>query len=308
VVTRRFTPFNGRRMRLTRVDACGRPIYGVGSQVVTSGFVSIGMSGEVREGTEIEQVNAAGDLCLSEKGPDQLKWLTVEAVFCDVDPDIVALMNPNNSKIVDYAGNVIGFAESDTQEISRGVAVEVWADVAGEDLCDDPNASQTWAYFLLPWVVGGTIGDLTIENAAITLTLNSRTKRNGKWGVGPYDVQQASAGVDGPMLLPVGPREHRRVFLTTVAPPDDAPGAQPLSNPDGPTFTLVEGATPLTSSVTVTVTGQMVNWGDGSAPAALTSGTAANHAYASAGTYDVSVYAATDPQDVTVKRHEVPWP
>jgi len=295
-------------MRLTRVDACGRPIYGVGSQVVTSGFVSIGMSGEVREGTEIEQVNAAGDLCLSEKGADQLKWLTVEAVLCDVDPDIVALMNPNNSKIVDYAGNVIGFAESDTQEISRGVALEVWADVAGEDLCDDPTATQTWAYFLLPWVVGGTIGDLTIENAAITLTLNSRTKRNGKWGVGPYNVQAASSNTVGPMLLPVGSREHRRVFLTNVAPPDDAPGAQGLSNPAGPAFTLAKGSTALASTVTVNVTGQMVNWGDGSAPAALTSGTPLSHTYTAAGTYDVSVYAATDSQLVTVKRHTVPWP
>lgn len=308
MATRRFTAFNGRAMRMTRVDACGRPVYGTGAQVVTSGFVSVGMSGEVREGTEIEQVNAAGDLCLSEKGADQLKWLTTEINFCDVDPDIVALMNPLNTKITDYLGNVIGFAESDSQDISRGVALEIWADVAGEDLCDNPDASQTWAYMLLPWLVGGNLGDLTIENAALTLTMNSRTKRNGKWGVGPYDVMQASANADGPLLLPVGPREHRRLFLTTVAPPESVAGAQPLSNPDGPAFTLVEGATPLTSTVTTAVAAQMVNWGDGTAPAALTVNQAANHAYANAGTYDVAVYAAADTNDVTVKRHEVPWP
>lgn len=294
-------------MRVTRVDACGRPIYGTGAQVVTSGFVSIGMSGEVREGTDIELVNAAGDLCLSERGADQLRWLSVEANFCQVDPDLVSLFQPNNTKLLDYAGNVIGFAESDTQDISRGVAIEVWADVAGEDLCDDPDASQTWAYFLMPWVVGGTMGDLTIENAGLTTTINSRTKRNGKWGVGPYDVMAASANTEGPLLVPVGAREHRRVFLTTVPPPDDVAGAQGLSNPDGPAFTLAEGNTPLTSSVTTAVTGQMVNWGDGSAPAALTQNVALTHVY-TAGTYDVSVYAATDPTDVTVKRHTVPWP
>lgn len=308
MATRKFTAFNGRRMRLTRVDACGRPIYGVGSQLVTSGFVSIEMSGEVREGTEIEQVNAAGELCLSEKGADQLKWLSVGANFCDIDPDAVVMFNPNNTALTDWQGNTIGFAESDTQDISRGVAIEVWADVAGEDLCDDPNASQTWAYFLLPWVVGGTLGDLTIENAALTTTVNSRTKRNGKWGVGPYNIMAASANTDGPLLAPVGPREHRRVFLTTVAPPEAAAGAQPLSNPDGPEFTLAEGATPLTSAVTTAAAGQMVNWGDGTAPAALTANTPANHAYTTAGTYDVAVYAAADPNDVTVERHEVPWP
>jgi hypothetical protein len=307
MATRRFTAFNGRAMRMTRVDSCGRPVYGVGAQVVTSGFVSVGMSGEVREGTEIEQVNAAGDLCLSEKGADQLKWLTVEAALCDVDPDIVALMNPNNTKILDYEGNVIGFAESDTQDISRGVALEIWADVAGDDLCDDPDATQTWAYFLLPWVVGGTVGDLTIENAALTLTMNSRTKRNSKWGVGPYDVQAASISTEGPLLLPVGAREHRRVMLTTVPPPESAPGAQPLSNPAGPAFTLIEGASPLTSSVTTALTGQSVNWGDGSPPEALTAATPKTHVY-TAGTYDVSVYTTITPNLITIKTHEVPWP
>jgi hypothetical protein len=308
VVTRKFTAFNGRRMRVTRVDACGRPVYGTGATVVTSGFVSIGMSGEVREGTEIELVNAGGDLCLSEKGADQLKWLTVEANFCEVDPDLVSLFQPNNTKLTDYQGNVIGFAESDTQDIARGVAIEVWADVAGEDLCDDPDASQTWAYFLLPWVVGGTMGDLTIENAGLTTTINSRTKRNGKWDVGPYDVMLAALNTPGPLLVPVGAREHRRLFLTTVEPPDVTQGAIGLSNPDGPAFTIEEGATPLTTDVETALAGQMVNWGDGSAPAALTAATPLPHAYAAAGTYEISVYAAVDPYDVTVTPHTVPWP
>lgn len=307
MATRRFTAFNGRRMRATSVDACGRPLYGPGAQVVTSGFVSLEMAGEVREGTEIELVNAGGDLCLSERGADQLKWLTVAANFCEVDPDLVSLFQVNNTKIVDYLGNVIGFAESDTQDISRGVALEVWADVAGEDLCDNPDAGQTWAYFLLPWVVGGTMGDLTIENAGLTTTINSRTRRNGKWGVGPYDVMDAALNTPGPMLLPVGPREHRRVFLTNVPPPEETTGAVGLSNPDGPVFTLVEGATPLTSTVTTALTGQSVNWGDGSPPEALTAATAKNHVY-TAGTYEVFVYATADPTDVTVKSHTVPWP
>lgn len=307
MATRRFTAFNGRRMRVTRVDACGRPIYGTGAQVVTSGFVSIGMSGEVREGTDIELVNASGDLCLSERGADQLRWLTVEAAFCEVDPDLVSLFQPNNTKLVDYQGNVIGFAESDTQNLSVGVAIEVWANVAGADLCDDPNAEETFAYFLLPWVVGGTMGDLTIENAGLTTTINSRTKRNGKWGVGPYDVMLEALNTPGPMLAPVGAREHRRVFLTTIAPPEETIGAVGLSNPDGPAYTLVEGATPLTSTVTTALTGQSVNWGDGSPPEALTAATAKNHVY-TAGTYEVSVYATIDPSDVTVKSHTVPWP
>lgn len=311
MVTRRFSAFHGRRMRVTRVDACGRPIYGVGAQVVTSGFVSVEMTGEVREGDDIEQVNAAGELCLSEKGADQLKWLNITGNFCEVDPDLVTLFNPLTQRLFDYAGNVVGFAESDRQDITQGVALEIWADVAGDDLCDDPDASVSYAYFLVPFVVGGTLGDLTIENAGLTTVINSRSKRGSKWGAGPYDVMlnpPANAPVPGPMLAPVGTREHRRVFLTTIAPPESVPGAQPLSNPDGPAFEAIEGATPLTTDVETSETGMVVNWGDGSAPAPLTADTALPHAYTAAGTYHVAVYQATNPNVVTVQTVEVPWP
>jgi hypothetical protein len=294
-------------MRVTRVDACGRPIYGVGAQVVTSGFVSVAMSGEILEGTEIEQRNANGELCLSEKDADQLKWLTVESTLCEVDPDLMSLFQPNNTKLLDYQGNTIGFAESDLQNLSVGVAVEIWANVSGEDLCDDPDATESYAYLLMPWVVGGTMGDLTVENAGMSVSLNSRTKRNSKWGVGPHEVMFASLGVEGPLLVPVGPREHRRLFVTTVPPPAAVCGAQPLSNPEGPAFTLIEGATPLTSTVTTALTGQSVDWGDGSPPEPLVAATPLSHVYV-AGTYHVSVYATIDTNDVTVQTHTVPWP
>lgn len=308
MATRCYTMFNGRRMRVTRVDACGRPLYGVAAQVVTSGFVSIAMTGEIREGTEIEQVNAAGELCLSTKDADQLKWLNIESNFCEVDPDLMSLFQPNATKLLDYVGNTIGFAESDLQNIDVGVSLEIWADVSGEDLCDDPDAVKTYGYLLVPWVVGGTMGDMTVENAALTVTLNSRSKRNSKWGVGPYDVMAASVSTEGPLLVPVGAREHRRLFLTTVPPPDAVCGAQPLSNPEGPVFTLIEGGTAMTSTVQTASTGQSVNWGDGSPPAALTAATPLDHVYTTPGTYHVAVYATADPNDVTVTTHTVPWP
>lgn len=311
MATRRFSAFHGRRMRATRVDACGRPVYGVGAQVVTSGFVSVEMTGEVREGDDLELVNAAGELCLSEKGADQLKWLNIVGNFCEVDPDLAALFNPTFTKLLDYRGDVVGFAESDTQDITQGVALELWADVSGDDLCDDPDASVSYAYFLVPWVVGGTIGDMTIENAGLTTVINSRSKRGSKWGLGPYDVMlnpPALTPAPGPMLVPVGAREHRRIFVTTVAPPPSVPGAQPLSNPDGPEFTAIEGATPLTTTVETDDAGTSVNWGDGSAAAPLVVATPLSHAYAVAGTYNISVYLTTNPNMVTVQTVTVPWP
>ena len=80
-----FTPIRGRRMRVTRVNNLGRPVYGPNAFAVTGGFISIQMSPEVSEGEEIEIKTAAGEICVAEKSCDTLRWWTVQIEFCRVD-------------------------------------------------------------------------------------------------------------------------------------------------------------------------------------------------------------------------------
>lgn len=313
-----FSLFKGRRLRATKLDVCGRIVYGPCSQVVVGGsaFVSVAMTDEIKEGTTYEREGADGELCVSERGCDQRRWINVEYTFCRVDPDLVTLLNPNWMSLLDYKGDKIGWAETYTLECDTGVALELWSDVTGVDTCDDPNAVASYGYVLLPQVVGGRIGDLTVQNDVVDFVLTGRTKKGSRWGNGPYDVMlngPIATPTPGPLLVPVGLNEPRRIFVTTVPPPEGSCGCLPLSAPDGPQLTVVEDTTDVTGmtakATTTTATGTIrINWGDGSAEATLPSGAAGlTHQYAQAGTYNIQVWDQTTPLKPTVVRITVPF-
>jgi len=72
----------------------------------------------------------------------------------------------------------------------------------------------------VPFVQGGTLGDFTIENAAVNFTITgAQTKTGSGWDVGPYNIQGSPAA---PLLTPILKGDHLHVQYTTVAPP--APG------------------------------------------------------------------------------------
>lgn len=315
MTTQRFTPFHGRRMRLTKVDACGRPVYGAGSQIVSKGFIKVDFKRQDENGTEILQRNAAGELMVAEKSADELKWIEVTVDFLQVDPDIATMLNPTFVPLKDYAGNIVGFAESHSQDLTQGAALELWADVSGTNVCATPGATSPYVYMLLPWLVGGKIGDFTVENGALTMQITARTHKSSLWGTGPYNVMlngPVNAPVPGPLLAAVGAEEPRRMLITTIAPPADAAGAQPLSNPLGPALTVTKDATDNTNMTAKAARGAevgtfKVNWGDGSADVALAvSPATVVHLYATPGTYNISCYDTADPTKVTVVPVTVP--
>lgn len=317
-MTECFSLFKGRRARATKLDQCGRIVYSACSQVVVGGgaFISVAMTDEIQEGTTYERQGADGTFCLAERGCDQRRWINVEWTFCQVDPDLVTMLNPNWQKLLDYKGESIGWAETYELQCDTGIALELWSDVSGVDTCDDPNAVASYGYILLPQVVGGRIGDLTIQNDAVDFVLTGRTKKNPRWGNGPYNVMlngPVEAPVPGPLLTPVGSNEPRRIFITTVPPPDAACGCQPLSAPTGPQLTVVEdtdvvtgmGVTATTSTAVGTI---RINWGDGSPEVTLPSGAPGlDHTYTTPGTYHVSVFNQTTPNLPTFVTVTVPF-
>lgn len=316
MTTECFSLFKGRRLRATKLDTCGRIVYGTCSQVVVGGssFISVAMTDEIKEGTTYEREGADGELCLSERGCDQRRWINVEYTFCRVDPDLVTLLNPNWQKLIDYKGDSIGWAETYTLQCDTGVGLELWSDVSGVDTCDDPNAVAAYGYILLPQVVGGRIGDLTVQNDAVDFVLTGRTKKNPKWGNGPYNIMlngPTVSPVPGPLLSPVGADEPRRIFITTVPPPAPTCGCQPLSAPDGPQLTVIEDATNMTAKATTSTSSGTIkiNWGDGSAEVTLPSGsTGLTHVYAAPGTYNIFVYNSATPLKPTVVQVVIPFP
>src|SRR5690606_40864187 len=82
----------GRKIRVTRLDNCGRPVYGDDSQVVSKGFISVGYTANTTETDEINVTNAAGERCVYEASVTSLTGYGVEIQFCNVDPELLSLV------------------------------------------------------------------------------------------------------------------------------------------------------------------------------------------------------------------------
>lgn len=297
----------GRVLRATRLDGCGRPVIGDDSVVVSKGWTSVAYTANTDEGEEINVTNAAGETCVREPAKPKFLGYTVEITFCNVDPDVFALLTGQRT-IVDDVGDVIGFT-MDTAVSAGDVnfALEVWAGSPAGDTCDNPGATGgTFGYFLLPFVQGGVVGDFTIENAEVTFTISGAATLDGnRWGNGLYPVVLDSAGAPAMLVDPLVKTDHLLAIITGMAPPVAHCGARPYLDPEDPALTGVT-ATPVLLDVTfapapVGSDPWWIDYGDGQWEFSEDGGDLV-HSYDNAGTYSFSAYrgASTFAGSVTV--------
>lgn len=298
-----FTPVRGRAMRVTKLDGCGRPVYGPDSVGVTAGFVSMEFSAETDDGEEINVTNAAGQTCVRETPCPQFLGYSVEVEFCQVDPAILAIMT-GQEPIVDDEGTANGFrVNSDISGCDSGFALEVWTGTPGAQCDEDSAGDCAGGYLLLPYMQGGIFGDFTIENAAISFTITgAATKTGSGWGVGPYDVVDNN-GEAGPLLTPIANGDHLHVQFTSVCPPEPSCGTKPLLDPAGLDLTDIEVTVAGMSAQFAPVPDDpdhawWVDFGDGTWDYAEASGVL-DHVYEQPGTYEVTGYRGTS--EVTVE-------
>lgn len=218
---------NADTFRITRVDSCGKPVCGVDNAYVTDCFASLAMNANVEDGTDVTFKAANGRQCGFKKGCPTLNGYDVELVFFQASPELIEIMT-GSPVFFDFAGKPIGF-DSCSIPCRAGFALELWADILDEDACDAQLGDGAWEYFLMPWLTNGQIGDLELADEAVNFTLTGSTRALSKWGEGPYNVMAQNAlGTPGPMLTPLGPTCHRRIFSTTIAPPVPTTGYLPV--------------------------------------------------------------------------------
>jgi hypothetical protein len=223
-----WSSVRGRALRVTRLDACcNPPAAGTAcAMVVSDGFVSVAYAKNIAEGTDIEVRKADGTLCVTDQSCPEMKWIDLTITLCQVDPDLLQIMT-GAPLAVNYLGTKVGVG--DVEDIPCvNFALEVWTDIPTQ-VCL-PGSVKQYGYFLTPCVTNGIVaGDLTIENDAASFTVTARTKAGSAWGTGPagYDVDGAdAANTPGPLLTPIGVREHRRMQLVTIPPPVAVCGCQ----------------------------------------------------------------------------------
>lgn len=283
----------GRRIRLTRLDGCGRPVYGDASSVVSKGFISVAFTANTTESEEINITNAAGETCVFEPAETALTGYALEVQFCEVDPDLFSLVT-GQGVVLDAFGNSTGF-DIDTAVTldSSGFALELWMGSAAGDACSTEGAQGSFGYLLLPFLRGGIVGDFTVENGSVTFTITGANTRDGNtWGVGPYSDIQIQEGVPGPMISPVSSTTALRLILTDVEPPEAACGSRPLLDttlPDLTAITAVQGADAQTAAFTTTPASTGPVWydfGDGEWDYVVAPGEA-THTYEGSGVFTV---------------------
>lgn len=293
MVTRCASYVRGRVLRVTRLDACGRVVYGPDSVVTSAGFVSVAYTANIDDGEEINLQNANGDRCVYVPAKPSFLGYTAEITFCNVDPDLFAMMT-GQRVITDAFGDVVGFTmDTAVSSEDSAFALEVWAGSPSTTGCAE-GATGSFGYVLLPFLQGGVVGDFTIENAEVTFTIsNAATKDGNAWGVGPYDVVLGADSLPAPLADPLTTTDHLLFIQTGVAPPEAECGARPLLDPDADALTSVAD-TPTGLSVEFVPTPASadpwwIDFGDGLWDYEATGGDI-THVYHAAGSYDWIAY------------------
>lgn len=229
----RFPLIRGKVMRATRLDAFGAVKDSGCSSIATKGIVSVALTANITEPEVITVVNAAGEECVRDQGNPTFSNYSVAITFCDVDPELYAMMT-NQDVVYDSAGDAVGFRVNSKADITQAnFALEVWSNTSS-------TGTAAWGYTLLPFISGGVIGDFTLENAAVSFTLqNAATKDGTAWGVGPYDVVSDGTG-PSPLLTALDAYDHLHVQYVTIAPP--TPSANCLAS--GPAATGATAGSP----------------------------------------------------------------
>ena len=287
----------GRVLRATRLDSCGRPVEGDDSVVVSKGWTSVAYTANTDDGEEIKVPNANNETCVYVPAVPSFLGYGVEITFCNVDPDLYALLTGQRT-IVDANGDVVGFA-MDTKVSTADVhfALEVWAGSPGGNACDNPGAGASYGYVLLPLLQGGVVGDFTIENDAVTFTVTGASTLDGNhWGQGYYNVVLDGTGDPSLLVEPISQTEHLVLLNTSMAPPVAMCGARPYLDPAADPLTSVT-ATPDDLEVTFAPTpsgadGWWIDFGDGTWDYNA-AGTSIVHTYEAAGTYTYTAYRGT---------------
>jgi hypothetical protein len=222
-----FTPFKIPRIRVTRLNSCGQVVTGDCSQVVSNGIISVEMTKNYEDREEFFVKNGDGTFCVRETSAPILKWIDLTITLCNVDPDLVNIMaNEPLYTSDDTAATKIGYSVDQDSAAGVNFALEGWTRLANQSaLC---TGGQEYGYFLWPWLVEGTIGDMTLENGVANFTLTARTTNNSLWGVGPYNVDYSDNPIGSttpvPMNTPITSTQHSRMFITRLAPPAAACG------------------------------------------------------------------------------------
>jgi hypothetical protein len=180
-----ISPIQGTRLRLVRSNACGVPVTGAGSQIVTDGFVEVNVSPQYQDGTEYRLAKANGDFCVNADGDDRLLRADLDMRFCMINPDGVVITTGMTLITTGAPATGTGFWAVEGAVVAR-FSLELWA--ADPETCTGSQAR--YAYWAFPHVGSGRMNDFSVKDDVIEWRITAKTKKaNTLWGSGPGAVK-----------------------------------------------------------------------------------------------------------------------
>ena len=188
--------------RVTRLGPCGEILSTGCDFATTESFVEITLTKVYQERQDALQLNANGDICVDKPKFPILRWYEVTIQFCNVDPELFNIVSAEplvmNDALIPEA---IGWCTLPDSAASSNFALEFWTGTEDEG-CDDDEI--IYGYGILPRIIQGTIGDVTINNGVITFTVTAITRAAKASGPSP-------SWCPGPATRPSLPRRRSSV-------------------------------------------------------------------------------------------------
>ena len=227
-----FTPWKVPVSRVTQLNACGQPVTGC-STVTSGGIISIEMTKEYEDRQEFFVKNGDGVFCVRATNPPILKWINLTLTFCNVDPEMANIIAGEPLVLDDAVSpKATGYSTQEGAAATVNFAFEGWTRLQG--LSIPCTGGAEYGYAIFPWVVEGTISDMTFQNDVTNFVVTARTTSNSLWGTGPYMVDYsdnpAGSTTQIPLLTPILSTQHHRMFITRMPPPTPSCGC--VSLPD----------------------------------------------------------------------------
>ncbi len=232
-----FPIVKGVKLRATQINSCGLPIAGPTNTIVTDGYVSVKMAAVMNDAKELEQLNAEGRVCVTDRTPPERKHYKIDLELCNVNTGLISLF-AGWEQVLDHNGESVGFRDQ-SESSEYGVALEIWTGGRSDDDCPVPeedgifstaaagSTGKKYGYLLVganEWVVG----DINVTAGVSTIMLSGISIAMPQWGRGPYNVAAIDdAGTPGRLLTPLNDDSHYTFFRTSVEPPESTEGHEP---------------------------------------------------------------------------------
>lgn len=308
ITCEQYRPRYYERIRFTRLDNCGRRIYGPDSTWVIDMPVSVQVTRNMQEGETNEITLPDGRVCDSSSTPARLLNHTVTITLCSIDPALMVALNGSNTPVFDYLFRTVGWDETQRQS-DVAVAMEGWLTLSSSSssACQPDNGELVgegrWGYIGFYYLKDFTeTGDITYggSDSQYMPTIVATADPRASWGVGPYNVQlnPGSPPTPGPFITPVPSDNARRSMVIDVEPPEITCGPRPLSNPAAPLILITQGDNDMELCVqTLADDGEwVVDFGDGAPTQIFTPDEQVCYQYTEEGCYNIGVWASNNQQ------------